>query len=229
LAQASGRRGCSEVWPFLSASSYAGAELFTGNNLIAMAWADRRITTRQVLRNWTAVYAANFAGAAVMNGADVLSSLWWQRIRQLPSSHHRETAIGRRLIDAAAAEPDNLLKQLGSAPEGLTTEVASQRLAALGPNLVAHERQQNLVEELIGRARNPLNFLLLSLAAISYFLGDSRAASVIAVMVLLSVFARLRAGASFQQSRGAASRDGANNRDSAAAHRGWRASDRNPD
>ena len=140
-----------------------------------------------MLRNWTAVYAANFAGAAVMNGADVLSSLWWQRIRQLPSSHHRETAIGRRLIDAAAAEPDNLLKQLGSAPEGLTTEVASQRLAALGPNLVAHERQQNLVEELIGRARNPLNFLLLSLAAISYFLGDSRAASVIAVMVLLSV------------------------------------------
>src|SRR5262249_54815468 len=48
------------------ASSYAGAELFTGNNLIAMAWADRPITTRQVLRNWTAVYAANFAGAAVM-------------------------------------------------------------------------------------------------------------------------------------------------------------------
>ena len=33
----------------------AGAELFTGNNLIVMAWADRRITTRQVLRNWTAV------------------------------------------------------------------------------------------------------------------------------------------------------------------------------
>jgi formate/nitrite transporter len=42
----------------------AGAELFTGNNLLVMAWADRRITTSQVLRNWLAVCAANFAGAA---------------------------------------------------------------------------------------------------------------------------------------------------------------------
>lgn len=41
-----------------------GAELFTGNNLIAMAWADRRITTRALLRNWLLVYVANFAGAA---------------------------------------------------------------------------------------------------------------------------------------------------------------------
>jgi len=41
----------------------AGAELFTGNNLIVMAWADRDITTDQVLRNWALVYLGNFAGA----------------------------------------------------------------------------------------------------------------------------------------------------------------------
>ena len=41
----------------------AGAELFTGNNLVVMAWADRRITTRQLLRNWTLVYIGNFAGS----------------------------------------------------------------------------------------------------------------------------------------------------------------------
>jgi formate transporter len=29
----------------------AGAELFTGNNLIVMAWADRRIALRRLLRN----------------------------------------------------------------------------------------------------------------------------------------------------------------------------------
>ena len=40
-----------------------GAELFTGNNLLAMAWAARRITLRQVLRNWLVVYAGNCAGA----------------------------------------------------------------------------------------------------------------------------------------------------------------------
>jgi formate/nitrite transporter len=42
----------------------AGAELFTGNNLLAMAWADGRISTREVLRNWVLVCAANFIGAA---------------------------------------------------------------------------------------------------------------------------------------------------------------------
>ena len=123
-----------------------------------------------------------------MNGAAALSGLWWRGFRRLPSTHHhREPAIAQRLIDAAAAEPDELLKQLGTTSEGLTTEAAAQRLSALGPNLVAHERQQSIVAELIGRARNPLNFLLLALAAISYILGDKRAAAVIAVMVLLSV------------------------------------------
>jgi len=41
----------------------AGAELFTGNNLIAMAWAEGKVGTGEVLRNWAIVCAANFAGA----------------------------------------------------------------------------------------------------------------------------------------------------------------------
>ena len=41
----------------------AGAELFTGNNLVAMAWASRQITTRQVARNWVLVYIGNFFGS----------------------------------------------------------------------------------------------------------------------------------------------------------------------
>lgn len=40
------------------------AELFTGNNLLAMAWADGKISTSDVLRNWTIVCLANFIGAA---------------------------------------------------------------------------------------------------------------------------------------------------------------------
>ena len=42
----------------------AGAELFTGNNMLAMAWADGCVSTRQVARNWVVVCAANFVGAA---------------------------------------------------------------------------------------------------------------------------------------------------------------------
>jgi formate/nitrite transporter len=41
----------------------AGAELFTGNNLIVMAWASRRISTTRLLGNWALVYAGNFVGA----------------------------------------------------------------------------------------------------------------------------------------------------------------------
>ncbi|WP_355659657.1 formate/nitrite transporter family protein [Halomonas salifodinae] len=39
-----------------------GAELFTGNNLLAMAWASRLVTTREVLRNWGLVYLGNIIG-----------------------------------------------------------------------------------------------------------------------------------------------------------------------
>jgi len=41
----------------------AGSELFTGNNLIVMAWANRKVSTKLLLRNWVIVYLGNFAGA----------------------------------------------------------------------------------------------------------------------------------------------------------------------
>jgi len=41
----------------------AGAELFTGNNLIVMAWASRRVSSARLLGNWTIVWIGNFVGA----------------------------------------------------------------------------------------------------------------------------------------------------------------------
>lgn len=49
-----------------------GAELFTGNNLLAMAWASRLISTREVLRNWCLVYLGNVVGSL----GTVLLVLW---------------------------------------------------------------------------------------------------------------------------------------------------------
>jgi formate/nitrite transporter len=40
-----------------------GAELFTGNNLIVMAWASRLVTTGLMLKNWVIVYFGNLVGA----------------------------------------------------------------------------------------------------------------------------------------------------------------------
>ena len=53
-----------------------GAELFTGNNLLAMAWASRRITTRALLRNWALVYAGNLVGAVGTAALVALSGVW---------------------------------------------------------------------------------------------------------------------------------------------------------
>jgi formate/nitrite transporter len=41
----------------------AGAELFTGNNLMVMAWAGHRISTGELARNWAIVYVGNAVGA----------------------------------------------------------------------------------------------------------------------------------------------------------------------
>lgn len=40
-----------------------GAELFTGNNLIVMAWASGKVSTRSLMRNWSIVYIGNFVGS----------------------------------------------------------------------------------------------------------------------------------------------------------------------
>lgn len=41
----------------------AGAELFTGNNLLVMAFVSGKLTLRKLLRNWCIVYTGNFVGA----------------------------------------------------------------------------------------------------------------------------------------------------------------------
>ena len=51
----------------------AGAELFTGNNLIVMAWADGRVTTRLLLRNWGIVFIGNVVGSIGMAVLVILS------------------------------------------------------------------------------------------------------------------------------------------------------------
>ncbi|MBI5929317.1 MAG: formate/nitrite transporter family protein [Chloroflexi bacterium] len=51
----------------------AGGELFTGNNLIVMAWASRKVSTQALLRNWVLVYLGNFVGALLTAGLMLLT------------------------------------------------------------------------------------------------------------------------------------------------------------
>ena len=76
----------------------AGAELFTGNNLIVMAWASGNVSTQKMLRNWVVVYFGNLIGAV---GLLVLVFL----------SHHLDMnggRIGLSVLTTAAAkiQPD---------------------------------------------------------------------------------------------------------------------------
>jgi formate transporter FocA len=50
-----------------------GAELFTGNNLIVMAWASGKVSTTLLLKNWLIVYVGNFVGALGTAGLMYLS------------------------------------------------------------------------------------------------------------------------------------------------------------
>ena len=71
-----------------------GAELFTGNNLIVMAWASGKISTMAVLRNWAIVYIGNFVGAV---GLVILVLL----------SHHldmNDGRIGLTILNTAVAK-----------------------------------------------------------------------------------------------------------------------------
>jgi len=51
----------------------AGAELFTGNNLMIMALLSKKITLKQMLRNWGVVYLANLVGAVIVAAIMLLS------------------------------------------------------------------------------------------------------------------------------------------------------------
>ena len=72
----------------------AGAELFTGNNLLVMAWVSGRITTSELLKNWAIVYLANLVGAVGLAVLVFLSGHW-----QMEGG-----AVGANAVKIAAAK-----------------------------------------------------------------------------------------------------------------------------
>ena len=127
---------------------------------------------------------------------------------RLPSQAADLFALGQ-----LATEP--LCQRLQSSVAGLTREETARRLQDFGPNLVAREQRPTILQEIWGRARDPLNALLLTLAAVSYFIGDMRAAIVIVLIVLLAVGTAFRSGASIQRGGRPLARNGQDHRERA--------------
>jgi len=91
------------------------------------------------------------------------------------------------LLRVGSLGPEDACRAVHSSPSGLSAAAARRRLRVHGPNVVAREAHLSVARELWRRAKNPLNALLVSLSAVSYFLGDIRAAGVVLVMVLLAI------------------------------------------
>ena len=104
-----------------------------------------------------------------------------------PVVQHQAQESADELFALSRLAADAACQRLGSSALGLAADEAARRLKSAGPNLVTRERKPTIPQEIWGRARNPLNALLVTLAAASYILGDVRAAVVIVVMVFLSV------------------------------------------
>ncbi len=104
---------------------------------------------------------------------------------QLPAAV--AVAPSHDLFELSRTDATTALSRLGSCADGLTPAAAKARLLVVGPNTVASAEPQSIASELASRAVNPLNILLLTLAGLSFFLGDTRAAVVIAVMVVLAI------------------------------------------
>ncbi len=95
-----------------------------------------------------------------------------------------------QLLEKARADPDTVLKELGSNLSGLSVAEADFRLKKVGTNEIAREKRQSALIRLLGNLVNPLVLLLGALGVLSFLTGDLRAMVVIFVMVVLGVVLR---------------------------------------
>ncbi len=94
------------------------------------------------------------------------------------------TAISAR--DAAHLSVDVVLARLESTPDGISSALATTRLALVGPNAVRSHHARPLAV-LARQLRSPLLGLLLVAATVSFFVGQRTDAVIIGVIVALSV------------------------------------------
>lgn len=81
----------------------------------------------------------------------------------------------------------DLFTQLQSSQEGLTTQEAATRLEKYGPNDPAPQKENAQLLQLLRLFRNPLVIILLIASLVSVVVGEVVNASIIIVMVILSV------------------------------------------
>jgi Mg2+-importing ATPase len=100
------------------------------------------------------------------------------------------TRVPPVLLEAAAGRAEDVYRRLGTSEQGLTEAEAARRRQQYGPNALAQESRHRRLLLLAHALVNPLVILLLVLAVVSVLTGDTRAAAVMFVMVVLGVVLR---------------------------------------
>jgi Mg2+-importing ATPase len=108
-----------------------------------------------------------------------------------PETHFNENLDAyKKLLKASQAEIQALLHELQTTSGGLSPLEVRKRLKHYGYNVLTSEKSPAWYKQLFASFNNPFNILLIILAVVSYFTGDTRATMVMILMVLLSVFMR---------------------------------------
>ena len=81
----------------------------------------------------------------------------------------------------------DLFTDLAGSRDGLTTDIAAERLREVGLNTVAAGRHHTFLGDILERCRNPLAIQLLVIALVSFLMHDTRSAVVVGGMLVLSV------------------------------------------
>jgi Mg2+-importing ATPase len=95
------------------------------------------------------------------------------------------------LLETAAVDPAGVFARLSTGPAGLTSDQAAARLAEHGPNVLPRDERPSLARLLWRSVLNPLVLLLAVLATVSIATSDARAATMMVLMIVLSVGLKL--------------------------------------
>ena len=102
----------------------------------------------------------------------------------------------------------DLFAELTASRDGLTAEVAAQRLTEVGPNPVSAKHRHSFFVDILIRCRNPLVILLFIIGAVSLATGDEISAAIVGGMVVLSVFLVVLSGSAVDASGRKVAEDG---------------------
>ncbi|MDD5295359.1 MAG: magnesium-translocating P-type ATPase [Rhodocyclaceae bacterium] len=107
----------------------------------------------------------------------------------VPKSASRAPAApvaSRELLENARLPTDELFRLLDTSLDGLLDREADERLKLHGENAVAVDQHRNPLLELLALFAKPLPMLLMGLAGLNWYIGETKGAVVVALMVVLS-------------------------------------------